>query len=252
MQAVLVDETSAASAVVTQIYSFTSSIPTVTPPVSLLLVGRAITATTVPVSTSWSGSAFQGATIASYKLERRTGASTVFANIPLIPVTSTSLFDNLLSATPYVYRVTATDNRIPPKSSATVAGGSFAASVAQETVNSFRFAGTWLVSKAAGFSGGSARTSVTTGSTATITFTGRQVGWVSAVGPTNGIAAVTIDGVGVGPVDLYAPLPGTSRLVFVKSGLSNVPHTMVIRVTGTKNVKSTGARVDVDAIVSVL
>ncbi|MCX6107954.1 MAG: hypothetical protein NTY08_19160, partial [Proteobacteria bacterium] len=77
---------------------------------------------------------------------------------------------------------------------------------------------------------------------------GTQVAWITAVGPTMGIATVTIDGTAQGSVDLYSPTSTTRVLKFVKTGLTRAAHTMVITSSGTRNARSLGTRVDLDAI----
>ena len=63
-----------------------------------------------------------------------------------------------------------------------------------------------------------------------------------------GIATITIDGTAQGSVDLYSATSTTKLLKFVKTGLTQAAHTMVITSTGTRNARSSGTRVDLDAI----
>jgi Divergent InlB B-repeat domain len=94
-------------------------------------------------------------------------------------------------------------------------------------------------------SGGAYRYSATTGGgTATFTFTGTAVTWLTRKGPASGIANVTIDGINKGNLDLYA----ASKTLYSKAytGLANASHNIVVKVTGTHNAASTGNAVIVD------
>jgi hypothetical protein len=73
---------------------------------------------------------------------------------------------------------------------------------------------------------------------ASLTFRGTGIDWTAVVGPNNGIAKVTIDGVVVDSRDLYAP--GYFDQTFGYAGLSqNSLHTIVISCSGTKSASST-------------
>jgi hypothetical protein len=96
-------------------------------------------------------------------------------------------------------------------------------------------------------SGGTYRTSPTKGATATFKFSGTGIRWVTRKGPSQGIASVTIDGQTKGNVDLYA----TTSQGFAQgySGLTFSKHTIVIKVTGTKDAASGNTNVAVDAFI---
>jgi hypothetical protein len=91
------------------------------------------------------------------------------------------------------------------------------------------------------------RASMAAGDTARFRFWGRSVKWVTRKGPARGIAAVTIDGVRKGTFDLYAP----RDKLFTKSftGLRPRPHTIAIKVAGTKNAAAASANVAIDAFI---
>ncbi len=53
-------------------------------------------------------------------------------------------------------------------------------------------------------------------------------------------------------IDLYAASEQPRRVIYSASSLDpSVPHTMQVRVLGTKRAVSTGTRVDVDAFVAL-
>ena len=79
-------------------------------------------------------------------------------------------------------------------------------------------------------------------------FQGRELEYVFTKAPNRGIAAVTIDGVNQGDVDLYsAKVEWQSRVRFADLGPGR--HVAVIRVTGKSGAGATGKFVDVDGFV---
>lgn len=81
-----------------------------------------------------------------------------------------------------------------------------------------------------------------------VKFSGHTVKWIAEKEKTHGIAEVLIDGVSQGNIDTYSPTLLKQQVVFTKSGLTNGPHILTIRVTGTKNPASSGAYVVHDAV----
>ena len=96
-------------------------------------------------------------------------------------------------------------------------------------------------------SGGRHIYSDATGSAATLTFTGTEVTWLGLKGRDFGKAAVYLDGVAQGIVDLYNNGYLFQQVMFSVSGLSNSAHTLRIEVTGQKNPLATWTNVGVDA-----
>jgi hypothetical protein len=119
--------------------------------------------------------------------------------------------------------------------------------VAQETSGSIDRTGSWRSVSNSSYSRGTAIYAKSAGATLSRTFTGRAVGWVSAVGPTRGAARVYIDGTLVGTVSQYRADPGYRKVVFERSWLSSGTHTIRIEVVGT----SGHPRVDLDALVVI-
>jgi serine protease len=102
----------------------------------------------------------------------------------------------------------------------------------------------WVVSSDPTANGGAWRTSAVTNDTAAFAFSGSGMTWLSNKGPSRGIAAVSIDGVSKGSVDLYSAAPAGYSKAF--TGLVSRAHTMVVKVTGSKNAASSGTGVVVD------
>ncbi len=105
----------------------------------------------------------------------------------------------------------------------------------------------WRRSSASAASGGSYHWNAAANRTASFSFVGTRVDWVTATGPF-GKATVTIDGVAKGTVDLYAKTTAW-RVVKSFAGLARGPHTVVVKALGTKHASSPSTRVVVDAFV---
>ncbi len=95
-------------------------------------------------------------------------------------------------------------------------------------------------------SGGGYLTSATMDGAVTLTFSGTAVSLSALMGPDQGIAAVTIDGIPFGMLDLYSAGVQWRGWVFHADGLSDGPHTLVYEVVGTKNGASSGVDVNLD------
>jgi hypothetical protein len=108
--------------------------------------------------------------------------------------------------------------------------------------------GNWAGQSDANASGGTYRISGTAGAQVTFSFTGTAIDWVTALGPAYGQAQVLIDGVSKGTVDLYQAA-SQWKVLQSYTGLTPGSHTIVVKVTGTKNTSSTGTGVVVDAFV---
>jgi len=85
-----------------------------------------------------------------------------------------------------------------------------------------------------------------TGASASFGFTGRSVTWYTVTGPSQGKAAVSIDGVRLGSFDQFASRPAF-RVARGFEGLARGPHTIVIRVLGSGSRSATDTQVVIDA-----
>jgi len=97
------------------------------------------------------------------------------------------------------------------------------------------------------YSEGASAESVTSGAQATITFTGSGITWIGARGPQTGIARVYLDGQFVGEIDTYAPGEGVQYPLYRASGLAPGSHTLMIEVTGRRNLLSKDTWILLDA-----
>lgn len=110
------------------------------------------------------------------------------------------------------------------------------------------YAGTWQsdADLTNGWHEGMAAVSDTSGSSATFTFAGTSVNWVGLRGPATGIARIYLDGALEQEIDTYSAVEVTG-VVFSATNLAVGSHTLRIEVAGTRNPKSSGNAVYVDA-----
>lgn len=115
----------------------------------------------------------------------------------------------------------------------------------EETANAVRYNG-WQGKKNVNANGKSLRVNGKAGARARYTFTGTSIEWITAVGPSYGMAEAWIDNAKTKSFDLYA---ATQKWQVARAftGLSAAKHTLEIRVLGTKNTASKGTAVVVDA-----
>jgi subtilisin family serine protease len=109
------------------------------------------------------------------------------------------------------------------------------------------FTGTWTPVSNTNASGGTYRNSASTNAYASFTFTGNEVKLIGYKGPNQGKASLSIDGGTPVIVDLYSVSPLWQSEIYSKTGLSAGAHTLKILVSGTRNSKSKGVNVAVDA-----
>ena len=76
---------------------------------------------------------------------------------------------------------------------------------------------------------------------------GTSIRWIGYRGPDGGIAEVSVDGGTPVRVDTYSADFKVQEVLFTASGLEDKPHTLIIRATGEKNIRSTAAKIFVDA-----
>jgi large repetitive protein len=104
----------------------------------------------------------------------------------------------------------------------------------------------WAVVSNAGASGASYTTERLNGATASFNFTGSSVTWYTLLGPDQGKARVTIDGVSKGDFDNYRN-PTWFKFPRTFTGLSAGNHTIKVIALGTKNAAASNTSVAVDA-----
>ena len=183
--------------------------------------------------------------IAAYQLQMQQGAA-AFTSVTLATPTSTSAQVTVTRGVSYAFRVRATDGVGNVGSWTATASASM--TTLQETDGSIVYASSWTQSALSGSAGGHVLQSSVTDDTATFTFTGTSVALVSTLAKGRGIAAITLDGGAAELVDLYSAAKHAKRVVWTPDlPLTPGTHTVVVRITGTKNASATSTRVDIDA-----
>ncbi len=135
------------------------------------------------------------------------------------------------SAHTYRFRVRAKD--VAGNFSAFSYSATFRAISYSESSSAVKFSGTWGLSTSPVYVGGKARVGSVANRSATLSFTGNRVGWLSRTGPQYGSARVYIDGSLVKTVNLNAATVTDRKLVYVKSWSSIGSHSIRIVVVGT-------------------
>jgi hypothetical protein len=215
------------------------SAPTVSSPrVALrtgLQLGTNSTKQPLPMTLTWSGSD-GGSGIASYDVKRSVdgGAYSTIAR----SVTATSLNTTMTPGHSYRFKVRARDKA--GNLGAWVGPSSWYTSLTQQSSTSVHYSGAWTGGTGAGYSGSSVRFASAAGASASYTFKGRSIGWVTTQRPDGGLAQVFVDGVLVATIDTAAPATAERYVAFAKSWSSYASHTIRIVVVG-------GGRVDLDA-----
>ncbi len=119
------------------------------------------------------------------------------------------------------------------------------ATIADATGTKIAYSGIWRGESVSVAYGGRQIYTKAAGARATFTFRGRNVAFVSTIGPGRGKVEIWLDGVKqtATPLDLYSPTLQYRKLVFTKAVSPSVLHTLQVRVLGTAG----RPRADVDA-----
>ena len=109
--------------------------------------------------------------------------------------------------------------------------------------------GEWKVAMSDHDHGGSTGYTSDENASASLTFSGSAIRWLSRVSPTSGMATVYLDGIEVATVDLYSPETRFRQVVFERSQLTEGRHVIRIVRTGQSNVRAVGSNIVLDALV---
>jgi hypothetical protein len=191
-----------------------------------------------PVTISWAGTdATSGVNHYSLYQSKDGGAFTLAAT------TATPSFNkNLGAGHTYQFEVTATDNA--GNTSAVRAGSVYKLTLYKENASTIKYSAGWTRQTLSGANGGSVDFASTAGKTATLSFTGFQVAWMSTQGPARGSATVALDGGTATTINTNTASPATAHIVDVVQG-TNAAHKLVVKVLGTAG----HPRVDIDAFI---
>ena len=182
--------------------------------------------------------------VTAYELQLRTGAG-AWRQVRLKKPAGTAVNVAVRSGSgTYTLRVRARDAAGNQSHWAT--GTPFRVNVRQETVRTITYRGGFRRARLTGASGGQVRYASAKGGSATISFTGSSVAFVTTRGPSRGKATIWLDGVHVASVDLYARHSTAAWIAFATE-VTRGPHHLQVRISGRRNTRSSGTRVDIDA-----
>jgi hypothetical protein len=199
--------------------------------------------TRVNIHLTWSGGADTGGSgLAGYVLRQRIngGAWTVVA----YPVTTAANVP-ILTARSYQFQVAARDaaGNVGPFASGRV----LRASNYSESSAAIRYGGSWPRQYLTSYLGGVAKYSRIRSASATLTFTGNQVAWLSRKSPASGRARVYLDGRLVATVNLYSSTTKIKQVVYSRVFTTVRTHRLKIVVLATAG----HPRVTVDSFFSL-
>jgi hypothetical protein len=216
-------------------------VPTVSRPSATLRQGGSLSGSALPVRLTWSGSDAGNAGIDYYKVWKTTNGGTSWTFVA--QTRSTSLNVTAAPGGSVQYRIRAWDKA--GNRSAYKVGATIRPRLIQQSSSSVRFGRSWTTQVDAAYSGGSAKSSSSTGAWATFSFTGRAVGVVMTRDQVYGQVKVYVDGVLVKTVDTYAASRADRVLVYAKTWSFSATHRVTVKVVGT----TARPRVDLDAFV---
>jgi len=217
--------------------------PTVVAPKYTLYAVTTLGTNTIPTRISWSATDPSG--VASYQVQRQLNGG-AWSAVTLATPTTVAVTPSLTLTSTYRYRVIATDGQ--SNASAWIYGRTVQSQLSEQTSSAVTYTGTWTTATSTSVSGGTDKYATAAGASATFSFTGSSVAWVSYLGPSRGSANVYVDGVFKKTVSLYATTNQPKRVVYAYYWGSNAGHTLKIVVVGTAG----HPRIDVDAFVRLI
>jgi V8-like Glu-specific endopeptidase len=216
-----------------------TTVPVAAAPVSRLVRGTRLGASTAPVKLTWS--ATDGLTgISAYGLWQRTDGAGPWLSVPLPTALTTTISRSLTPGHAYEFRVRATDGA---GNVVDATAAAFDLRLAQQGAGSRL--GRWRKVTTTSASGGSYVYATATGASFSYQFSGRGFAWIGAMTPQSGKAKVYIDGVLVARVGLYAATKRTRVLLFTTGWAAIGTHSIKVTVVGTAG----HPRVNLDAFV---
>ncbi len=214
--------------------------PVVASPVVTIVKPATMAAKTGRVRLRWTASdTWTG--LKSEQLQEKIGAGR-WKTVTLSTPKAKSALRSFTFGKRYQYRLRATD--IVGNVSAWTLSAPFVLGRTQESSGAIVYAGAWRTSRSSAFSGGKDRYATGTGASATFTFSGEGIAWVSSRSSSRGSAQVLIDGSPAGIVNLH----GTTKhrqVVFSAAWPTSSVHSIQIVVLGTPGHR----RIDLDALV---
>ena len=218
--------------------------PTVTQaPKMIVPLGVTLAAKAVPTHVGFAATDASG--ICSYSLQQSVAGEPYQAVKLATPLTPYGAPQITPGAATHQFQVAATD--CAGNQSSYARGPASVLTAYQNGSASIRYTGKWSTSNVSGTYGGSIRSTSATNASASLTFTGREVTWVTSKAANRGVAKVLIDGKQVATVNTYAKTTVRRRVVFTRSFATGGQHTIKVVCSGTKN----HPLIDVDAFLVV-
>lgn len=215
--------------------------PVVIAPMATIVSPSTLGTTTGKVRISW-GASDPETGLKSIQLQEKLGTG-AYRTVKLTSLKAKSALRSLTFGKVYRYRVRATD--VVGNVSAWTTSPPFVISRKQESAAAIVYSGPWGLAASTSYSAGKARWATAAGASATLSFTGESVAWVSSKSTTRGSAEVYVDGVLVKTVSLKKAATTHRQVVFGTSWATAGPHTIQIVVLGTAG----HPRVDLDTLV---
>ncbi len=202
----------------------------------------ALSGTGVPLRLSWTAATDGGSGVAGYEIERSVNGGS-WAAVGAYSVRSAAVI--AASSGTVRYRVRAVDG-------AGNRGGwaytpTLSPRLVQQSSSAVMYGGTWYGTSSTAYSGGSAKYANVAGRSATYTFTGRSIAFVTTKAPTRGKVKIYVNGAYVATVDLYRSSTQYRVLVWQKTWSTSGTRTIKLVVVGTAG----RPRIDLDAFVVV-
>jgi hypothetical protein len=209
----------------------------VTPPNPVSAVSHIIAGTgqsSIPVRISWTGGSDNagGSGVAGYVIQRQVNGG-AFTTVATVNHPTLSYQANLsTSSATYRYRVLVKD-----KGRGLLSSGKYTPTFRtlsySESSTSVHYTGAWSTTSSPIYVGGKARWGQKAGASASLTFTGNRIGWLSRTGPIYGTARVYINGSLVSTVNLFSATYTDRRIVFQRSFSTTAARTIRVVINGT-------------------
>jgi hypothetical protein len=239
------DATGNASVVISDTIEVDSTVDTVKPSVPGRLIHRIAGAVTTgfPIRLNWAAST-DNETAVHYILQQSVNG----APYTTIATTTAVNVDLQLSSSSKTYRFRVAARDEEGNTSAFSTGIAFKTISTSESGAAMKYSGSWPLVASTDYIGGKARTSTAKGASATITFRGNRIAWLSQRGPSGGVARIYIDGKLKATIDLYAPVKQIKQVVYQKAWTAVATRTMRVVVVGGRPGKN---KLTVDQFFSV-
>ncbi len=208
-----------------------------TPPNPVAAVSHIVAGTgqsSIPVRISWTAGTDNpgGSGVAGYVIQRQVNGG-AFATVATVNHPTLTYQANLsTSSATYRYRVLVKDKGRGLTSSGKYTP-TFRTLSYSESSSSVKYTGAWSTTSSSIYVGGKAKWGQAANASASLTFTGNRIGWLSRTGPIYGTARVYINGSLASTVNLFSATYVDKRIVFQRSFTTSTARTIRIVISGT-------------------